>query len=306
MREGALVLVDCLGFKGIWNRVDPEELIQKLTSIEGEALSAIATKYSAQLLSFGPIRFHLRLLSDTVVLSLQYEEAAYAKGGEPDELQKNLLVSVACECASALAQLFVDSEISLPLRGCISFGRHLCEDNFLIGPAVDQAAEYMNEPEGAFIWVLPEAAERHKQFRKRSMELMSGTDETLMAVLTMLAERGAKQAIALLENPEAGSVRFVEALRLTYAQFLAIPVVIDPYPMPIKKGGTIDAAVINPLLGGKDDEGYRRIIERYSSFLKGDRMDIWMKRQSTLKFLDVAAGAMAKFTTLLGGGEYPE
>ena len=135
MREGALILVDCLGFKGIWNRVDSEQLIRKLTSIEDEALSAIVTKYSASMLSFGPIRFHLRLLSDTVVLSLQYPESAYASGAEPSERHKNLLVSVACECASALSLLFVDSEIPLLLRGCISFGRHLCESNFLIGPA---------------------------------------------------------------------------------------------------------------------------------------------------------------------------
>jgi hypothetical protein len=262
MREGALILVDCLGFKGIWNRVDPEQLIRKLTSIEDEALSAIATKYSASLLSFGPIRFHLRLLSDTVVLSLQYEESAYTNGADPDERQKNLLVSVACECASALALLFVDSEIPLPLRGCISFGRHLCESNFLIGPAVDQAAEYMNEPEGAFIWVLPEAAERHKQFQQRSMELMSVPNETIMAAQAIVAERGVEQIATLLKSPEAGTEPFVEALRLTYAQILAIPTVIDPYPMPIRKGGIIDAAIINPLIGGKDEAGYKRVIDR--------------------------------------------
>jgi hypothetical protein len=306
MREGALVLVDCPGFKGIWNRVDPEELIKKLTSIEGEALAAIATKYSESMLSFGPIRFHLRLLSDTVVLSVQYEESAYAKGAEPNESQKNLLVSVACECASALAKLFVDSDIPLPLRGCISFGRHLCENNFLIGPAVDQAAEYMNEPEGAFIWVLPEAVQRHKQFQKRSMELMSHEDETIMGAHAILAEKGVKGAATLLENPEAGSARFVEAMRITYAQFLAIPVVIDPYPLPIKKDGTIDAAGINPLIGGKNEEGYKRIIERYTSFLQGDRIDVQTKRQNTLKFLAVAEEAMAKFASLLGSGDYPE
>ncbi len=306
MREGALILVDCLGFRGIWNRADPEQLISKLKSIEGEALSAIITKYSASMLSFGPIRFHLRLLSDTVVLSLQYEESAYMNGAEPEERQKNLLVSVACECAAALALLFVESEIPLLLRGCISFGRHLCENNFLIGPAVDQAAEYMNEPEGAFIWVLPQAAERHRKFRERSMELMSRADETIMDALAIVADRGVEEAASLLQSPDAGTKRFVEAIRLTYAQLLAIPVVLDQYPMPTKKGSIIDAAIINPLLGGKDKAGYKRIIERYASFLEGDRMEIWIKRQNTLKFLAVAEEAMSRFRSLLGSGEYPE
>src|SRR5690348_414617 len=157
MKDGALVLVDCLGFRGIWNRVDPEGLVVRLRSIEQEAYSRVVPKYSS-MLSFGPLRSHVRLLSDTVVLSIQYHESGYSKGAEPDERQKNLLVSVACESASVLARLFIDSEMPLPLRGCISFGRHLCEGNFVLGPAVDQAAEYMNEPDGAFIWVLPSVA----------------------------------------------------------------------------------------------------------------------------------------------------
>jgi hypothetical protein len=77
MREGALILVDCLGFRGIWNRVDPEQLISRLHAIEAEAFSRVVPKYSSSMLSFGPVRFHLRLLSDTVVLSIQYEAVAF-------------------------------------------------------------------------------------------------------------------------------------------------------------------------------------------------------------------------------------
>jgi hypothetical protein len=143
------------------------------------------------MLSFGSVRFHLRLLSDTVVLSIQYEAAAYSTGAEPDDRQENLLASVACESATVLARLLIDSDMPLPLRGCISFGRHLCEGNFLIGPAVDQAAEYMNEPEGAFIWVLPGVAERHNNFRARALQIMDQPNETIMAAHAIAAERGA-------------------------------------------------------------------------------------------------------------------
>lgn len=231
MKEGALILVDCLGFRGIWNRVDPEKLITRLHSIEAEAFSRVVPKYSSSMLSFGAIRFHLRLLSDTVVLSIQYEAAAYSKGAEPDERQKSFLVSIACESASILARLFIDSDVPLPLRGCISFGRHLCEGNFLIGPAVDQAAEYMNEPEGAFIWVLPGVAERHNYFRTRALAIMDQPKETIMAAHAIAVERGAKGAAELLMHPEAGSDLFVEALRLTYAQILGAPIIIEAYPM---------------------------------------------------------------------------
>jgi hypothetical protein len=306
MKDGALVLVDCLGFRGIWNRVNPEELIGRLKSIETKAAARVVPKYSSSMLSFGPVRFHLRLLSDTVVLSIQYEPSAYADGAEPDERQKNLLVSVACESASVLAYLFMDSEMPLPLRGCVSFGPHLCDGNFLIGPAVDQAAEYMNEPEGAFIWALPAVAERHKSFRARCLAIMELPNEMIMAAHRMAAERGADAAEGLLKHPEAGSDLFVEALRLTYAQILATPTIMENYPMPIKRGSVIDAAIINPFISARNEEDRKRIMNRYDQFLKGDRIDIWMKRQNTLKFLALAEKASAEFRQSLGSGDLPQ
>ena len=305
MEEGALVLADCLGFRGIWKRVDPEKLIAKLQSMKAEAAARVVPKYSSSMLSFGPVRFHLRLLSDTVALSIQYEAKAYDNGAQPDERQKNLLVSVACESASVLATLFIDSDMPLPLRGCISFGRHLCEDNFLIGPAVDQAAEYMNEPEGAFIWLLPGVAERHKSFRDRATKLMELPKETILGAHTVAALRGAEEVAELLDSPEFGSDDFVEAMRMTYSQILAAPTVIERYPMPIKSGSTIDAGIINPFMSARNDEERKRIIGRYDQFLQGDRIDIWTKRQNTLKFLAVAEEAVARFRASLGSGEYP-
>jgi hypothetical protein len=306
MKDGALVLVDCLGFRGIWSRVNPEELIGRLKSVELQAAARVVPKYSSSMLSFGPVRFHLRLLSDTVVLSIQYEPDAYADGAEPDERQKNLLVSVACESAAVLAYLFMDSEMPLPLRGCVSFGPHLCDCNFLIGPAVDQAAEYMNEPEGAFIWVLPGVAERHKSFRGRALAIMELPNETIMAAHRMAAERGADAAEGLLKHPEAGSDLFVEALRLTYAQILASPTIMENYPMPIKRGSVIDAAIINPFISARNEEDRKRIMNRYDQFLKGDRIDIWMKRQNTLKFLALAEKAAAEFRQGLSSGDFPQ
>jgi hypothetical protein len=300
MNEGALMLADCLGFRGIWNRINPEELISRLKSIEAEAIKRVVPKYSSSMLSFGPVRFHLRLLSDTVVLSVQYETEGHKPGGAPDERQKNLLVSVACDAAAVLAYLFMDSEIPLPLRGCVAFGTHLCDGPFLIGPAVDQAAEYMNEAEGAFIWLLPGVAERQKAFRARSLALMDAPDETLMEVQRKVAERGVGAAEGLLKHPEAGSPLFVEALRQTYAKILGAPTVIEEYPMPLKGGAVMDAAIINPFLPAKNDEERKLLMERYDHFLTADRMDIWIKRQNTLKFLGLAERAAARFEKDLG------
>jgi hypothetical protein len=301
MDEGALVLVDCLGFRGIWNRVEPQQLIGRLQAMETEATKRVIPGYSSTMLSFGPVRFHLRLLSDTVALSVQYEPRP---PDVPNQAQQNLLVSIACESASVLATLFIDHDIPLPLRGCISFGHHLCEGNFLIGPAVDEAAEYMNEPEGAFIWVLPGAAERNNAFLNRSLGLIERQPkETLSNAMALAAKRGADEAAKIIEHPESGTDAFIQAMRETYAQFLQAPIVIQGYPMPIRRGGFIDAAVINPLFSARTDAERRIIIARYDQFMRGNRIDIWTKHQNTLKFLAIADQATAKWQSTLGIGE---
>lgn len=70
--------------------------------------------------------------------------------------------------------------------------------------------------------------------------------------------------------------------------------------MPIKRGRFIDAALVNPLLSAPTPKDRARIIGRYDEFLRGDRIDIWMKRQNTLKFLAVADQTTAQFRLALG------
>jgi len=300
MNEGALVIADCLGFRGIWNRVDPQQLIDRLRFLEAEASKRVVPKYSSTMLSFGPIRIHFRFLSDTAVLSVQY---APLPNRTPNEAQLNLLVSVACESASVLAKLLIDHDLSLPLRGCISFGEHLCEGNFLIGPAVDQAAEYMSEPEGAFIWVLPSAAERYGRFLERSLEIVRSLPaETMSSSIAAAEEKGLDGMSGVRKLLNKGS-EAVEAVRMTFAQLLAVPIVIDPYPMPIKRGGFIDAAVVNPLATVAKSTDRQRIVDHYDRFLQGNRIDIWTKRQNTLKFLQSANASTAKFESSFGSGE---
>jgi hypothetical protein len=127
-----------------------------------------------------------------------------------------------------------------------------------------------------------------------------------MAATAIAADRGAGDARKLLEHPEAGPDLFVEALRLTFAQILAAPTLIEHYPMPVKRGSIIDAAVINPFMPSRNDEDRKRSIARYENFLRGDRIEIWTKRQNTLKFLKLAEAAQAAFLPSLDSGDYPK
>jgi len=304
MSDGVLVLVDCLGFRGIWRRCEPQQLIDKLVSLETIAAKRIIPKYSATELSYGKVRFHLRLLSDTVALSVQYEPIP---GKTPSERQKNLLVSIACESAALLSKLFIDDDaVPLLLRGCISFGQHLCQSNFLVGPAVDEAAEYMNEPEGAFIWLLPSAASRHAEFLKDSANMLKHiSDRALERIFTFLEQKGLREVAELRRQSKTWTPEHWRAIRQLFLHVLHGPNVVESYPLPVKRSPFIDAAVINPLAFGNTVSERHRMIRLYELFLQGDRIDIWVKRQNTLKFLAAADEAVSTFHSEIKTGETP-
>ena len=71
---------------------------------------------------------------------------------------------------------------------------------------MDEAAEYMNKPEGAFIWLLPGAAERHKRFLDRSLAMTQGPPtEILSEALTLVAKRGVDEMAEVTEPPDSGT-----------------------------------------------------------------------------------------------------
>ncbi len=165
MQEGAFALIDCLGFKGIWRTTKPEIVVSKLKKIDETVRSQLESA------DYGPFRFQdtsevkpslkwfsdridpknvkpdIRLLSDTVAISLQYTGD---KKGTDKNLVSVMLVKAMCGVVPRLLDLFLEDEPPLILRGRITYGEHICDRNFIIGPAVDQAAEYMNIPEGGF------------------------------------------------------------------------------------------------------------------------------------------------------------
>lgn len=71
MQEGAFVLIDCLGFKGIWKRTDPALLLQKFSQL-GSSIQATLDVLEKifQFDEDASLRIHHRLLSDTVAISL--------------------------------------------------------------------------------------------------------------------------------------------------------------------------------------------------------------------------------------------
>src|ERR1700674_111610 len=118
MRDGAFVLVDCLGFRGAWKR-EPERLIQKLHDIR-HAVEEGFPAPEVTAMKTEDIDFRILLLSDTVAMSFQ-----------PKKDFKNVeMVGWAVERAvmvvPEIIRMFLQGEPALTLRGCISRGQHLC------------------------------------------------------------------------------------------------------------------------------------------------------------------------------------
>jgi hypothetical protein len=115
---------------------------------------------------------HARFLSDTVDLAFAIKEFAKSRHGdvpgvgEPVYTQstKALAVHVACSLASLMVASAARTNPALAYRGCVSCGDFEVHDNFLVGPAVDEAAASIDLAQGAYIWLLPSAIDVFMEF----------------------------------------------------------------------------------------------------------------------------------------------
>jgi hypothetical protein len=150
MIRGALLMMDALGFKGIWDRRDANDVIETLQKLQTE-LQEHCANYLAQ---SGPGRhrmtdYRVEFLSDTVVIGVSVMAESAVRDIVP--------VLLACRLASRLMRSAASAKVPLAYRGCLALGDFRMDGSFIIGPAVDEAAEAMNAAEGAFVWLAESA-----------------------------------------------------------------------------------------------------------------------------------------------------
>jgi hypothetical protein len=270
MREGAFALVDCLGFKGIWKRGGhrtAEELreyqlrlIKKLRTITKEVPKLVKTGARPYRHFSESVVPGVNLLSDSVAISLQYDEELPPKGR-----YKNYLAWLACETTLKVLDRFRRDNPTLILRGCITYGEHINEGNFIVGPAVDDAFEGMDIGQGAFVWLHPTAADKYQQCIKTTeatVKKLNGTKDPKQILLV----RDLKRA-------------------------LAKPLVVDPYNMPLKAGGYLRCPVLNPLAFHRMERAQQEVKRECLEAISGNQLDVLLKHQYTADFLDEAIKA---------------
>jgi hypothetical protein len=168
MLRGALAMFDALGFKGIWRRVHrPEVVIEKLKGMQAGLDAYLrdmfggsgypALQDSANMF----LSLHTSFLSDTVALAVvpkpRDELHELVRDRNTDEDLAAAAVAYASTLSGYVYRQGLSAAPSWAYRGCIAFGEFFMEDRFLVGEAVDEAADHMDEAEGAFVWLCPTA-----------------------------------------------------------------------------------------------------------------------------------------------------
>ena len=123
MDKAAVAFVDILGFKGIWQRLDSNRVLDILKGVK----ERIKTNYKHPALDRGwpdSSNPEVTVLSDTIVIVI--------KSDEP-------------HCVLLMANIINDISLyfydfRLFFRGAISYGEYEQEDSTFIGPAIDDVA----------------------------------------------------------------------------------------------------------------------------------------------------------------------
>lgn len=156
MADGAFAFLDCLGFKGVWNRgVQAADIIDFLE--QAKASKDTMGMVLAMKASLPNIEHKVVFISDTVAVSMRLRQMVQ----QPD-LAAGYLVDLTAHMAAELGVRFASGPLPLLFRGCITFGAHLATDSFILGPSVDEAASLAETSQGAFVWLHPNAANLRK------------------------------------------------------------------------------------------------------------------------------------------------
>jgi hypothetical protein len=169
MQRGAFVMLDVLGFKGIWRRadvVDPSQVLRKL-----EGLLDLAKQHAFERVGMRPRgllegtleRFEAILVSDTIAAGLVLKESTFDRAVKhvgPEQAAISLgamTVNAAAQFVDEVICAAAEGPVPLAIRGAIAWGEFVLHERCMIGPAVDEAAECGNAAEAAIVFCTPSA-----------------------------------------------------------------------------------------------------------------------------------------------------
>jgi hypothetical protein len=96
---------------------------------------------------------HMSFLSDSIAMAAELGKEPSDSDATPEARAIGWVVLQLSELLRTAAM----TDPPLAYRGVLTFGEFTIDDRFILGPAVDEAARYEREAEGAFVWLDPVA-----------------------------------------------------------------------------------------------------------------------------------------------------
>lgn len=146
MQDGVVVFLDALGVKGIWARAEPEGVISSWEDVLKRLYGSIEKSPKTGSIGDKPeaLNYNIAAFSDTVILTLKCTD---------DPAAHVPLV------ARIVSDAFFFALIKgIYLRGVIAIGKFYQSKTLMIGPAIDEAAEWYTQPEWMGVSTAPSAS----------------------------------------------------------------------------------------------------------------------------------------------------
>ena len=141
-----VVFLDALGVKGIWARAEPESVINSWEEVLKRLNESI--KKSPKIGSIGDkpeaLNYNIAAFSDTVIITLKCTDDAAA--------HVPLVAKIVSE------PFFYALTKGIYFRGVIAIGKFYQSNTLVIGPAIDEAAEWYTQPEWMGVSAAPSAS----------------------------------------------------------------------------------------------------------------------------------------------------
>jgi hypothetical protein len=148
---GAVALLDVLGFKGIWQHHDAGKVLQQMARLRESGQSLRGARKTGSLLVDDGLRHEVKFISDTIVVAAMLSRKDIPERGIYRAMMSVVLI------VGDIVRRAIEGSPALAFRGCLAAGLLRISGNFIIGPAVDEAAEWYECAEGAFFWLAPSA-----------------------------------------------------------------------------------------------------------------------------------------------------
>lgn len=134
-KKGIIVLLDVLGMKGIWKREKPEKISKRWNNFTRKF-----EKQVKETLKDTKLKPAFHTFSDTIMIIV-----------ETTEIKTDLIRLTRSLYLPFIMSIIID----MPLRGCIAAGEFHHDKTLIVGPAIDEAAEYYQIPQWVGISASP-------------------------------------------------------------------------------------------------------------------------------------------------------